>query len=159
MQHASRHAAAILLFISAATATADDVALDEIVVTADLRERSLYDVPVSVSILDARFIEQQSIQHFEELTYAVPNLNWSGDGHRARYFQIRGVGELEQYQGAPNPSVGVLIDDIDFSGIGTIATTWDLERIEILRGPQGTRYGANAIGAQMAFLDLFVRLP
>ena len=146
MQHASRHAAAILLFMTAATATADDVAIDEIVVTADLRERSLYDVPVSVSILDARFIEQQSIQHFEELTYAVPNLNWSGDGHRARYFQIRGVGELEQYQGAPNPSVGVLIDDIDFSGLGTIATTWDLERIEILRGPQGTRYGANAIG-------------
>jgi outer membrane receptor protein involved in Fe transport len=58
---------------------------------------------------------------------------------------MRGVGELEQYQGAPNPSVGFLIDDIDFSGIGTIATLFDLERVEVLRGPQGTRYGANAL--------------
>ncbi len=149
MQDARRHVAAILVCFAATAAppaSADAVTIDEIVVTADLRERSLDDVPVSISILDARIIEQQAIQHFEELTYTVPNLNWSGDGHRARYFQIRGVGELEQYQGAPNPSVGVLIDDIDFSGIGTIATTWDLDRIEVLRGPQGTRYGANAIG-------------
>jgi len=76
----------------------------------------------------------------------VPNLNWSGDGHRARYFQIRGVGELEQYQGAPNPSVGFLIDDIDFSGIGTVATLFDIESVEVLRGSQGSRYGANALG-------------
>jgi outer membrane receptor protein involved in Fe transport len=55
------------------------------------------------------------------------------------------VGELEQYQGAPNPSVGFLIDDIDFSGIGSVATLFDVEQIEVLRGPQGTRYGANAL--------------
>ena len=148
MYHAPRACAAVLFFVATMPglpAIAKDV-VDEIIVTADLRERSLDDVPASISILDASFIEQQSIQHFEELTYTLPNLNWSGDGHRARYFQIRGVGELEQYQGAPNPSVGVLIDDIDFSGIGTIATLWDIERIEVLRGPQGTRYGANALG-------------
>jgi outer membrane receptor protein involved in Fe transport len=75
----------------------------------------------------------------------VPNLNWSGDGHRARYLQIRGVGELEQYQGAPNPSVGFLIDDIDFSGIGTLATLFDVQQIVVLRGSQGSRYGANAL--------------
>jgi outer membrane receptor protein involved in Fe transport len=148
MQYHSRAAAAALLFSAALhplpAAAADR--MEEIVVTADLRERSLDDVPASISILDSTSIEQRAVQHFEELTYSLPNLNWSGDGHRARYFQIRGVGELEQYQGAPNPSVGVLIDDIDFSGIGTIATLWDIERIEVLRGPQGTRYGANAIG-------------
>lgn len=124
----------------------DEVSIDEIVVTAELGERALDEVPVSISIIDARAIDGLAVQHFEELTVYVPNLNWSGDGHRARYFQIRGVGELEQYQGAPNPSVGFLIDDIDFSGIGTVATLFDLERIEVLRGPQGTRYGANAIG-------------
>ena len=53
----------------------------------------------------------------------VPNLNWSGGTSRPRYFQLRGIGELEQYQGAPNPSVGFLIDDIDFSGVGMPATT------------------------------------
>jgi outer membrane receptor protein involved in Fe transport len=119
--------------------------IDEIVVTADLGERSVNELPASITVLDSEAIESLAVQHFEELINAVPNLNWSGDGHRARYFQIRGVGELEQYQGAPNPSVGFLIDDIDFSGIGTIATLFDMQQIEVLRGPQGTRYGANAL--------------
>ncbi len=119
--------------------------IEEIIVTADFRGRPASEIPASVTVLDAGEVEQLAVQHFEELINVVPNLNWSGDGHRARYLQIRGVGELEQYQGAPNPSVGFLIDDIDFSGIGTIATTFDIERIEVLRGPQGTRYGANAL--------------
>lgn len=126
--------------------SAHTFAIDEIVVTADFRERSLIEVPFSVSVLDDSFVNDVAVQHFEELINIVPNMNWSGDGHRARYFQIRGVGELEQYQGAPNPSVGFLIDDIDFSGIGTVATLFDIESIEVLRGPQGSRYGANALG-------------
>ena len=129
----------------AASAVAQAQAIEEIVVTADFRERAANEIPASVTTLDAEEVEQLAAQHFEELINVVPNLNWSGDGHRARYLQIRGVGELEQYQGAPNPSVGFLIDDIDFSGIGTIATTFDVQRIEVLRGPQGTRYGANAL--------------
>ena len=119
--------------------------IDEIIVTADFRERSAQDLPASITVFDAGEIEQRAVQHFEELVTAVPNLNWSGDGHRARYFQLRGIGELEQYQGAPNPSVGFLIDDIDFSGIGTVATLFDMQQIDVLRGPQGTRYGANAL--------------
>ena len=119
--------------------------IDEIIVTADFRGRAASDLPASVSVFNATELEQRAVQHFEELVNAVPNLNWSGDGHRARYFQIRGAGELEQYQGAPNPSVGFLIDDIDFSGIGTVATLFDMQQVEVLRGPQGTRYGANAL--------------
>ncbi|MGI9221874.1 MAG: TonB-dependent receptor [Woeseiaceae bacterium] len=124
-------------------ATAQEI--EEIIVTADFRDRSSADVPASITVFDAEQIEQRAVQHFEELVYSVPNLNWSGDGNRARYFQIRGAGELEQYQGAPNPSVGFLIDDIDLSGIGSVATLFDLQQIEVLRGPQGTRYGANAL--------------
>jgi outer membrane receptor protein involved in Fe transport len=119
--------------------------IDEIVVTADFRERSANDMPTSVTVLAGDEIREAAQQHFEELISRVPNLNWSGDGHRARYFQIRGIGELEQYEGAPNPSVGFLIDDIDFSGIGTVATLFDMESVEVLRGPQGSRYGANAL--------------
>ena len=119
--------------------------IDEIVVTASFRGVAASELPASVTVLDAQEIGERAVQHFEELVNAVPNLNWSGDGHRARYFQMRGVGELEQYQGAPNPSVGFLIDDIDFSGIGTVATLFDMGRVEVLRGPQGTRYGANAL--------------
>lgn len=120
--------------------------LDEIIVTADFRERPASELPSSVTVLGADAIEEIALQHFEELIDMVPNLNWSGDGHRARYFQIRGIGELEQYEGAPNPSIGFLIDDIDFSGIGTIATLFDVESVEVLRGSQGSRYGANALG-------------
>ena len=120
-------------------------AIDEIVVTADFRDRNSADVPASITVFDAEQIGQRAVQHFEELVYSVPNLNWSGDGNRARYFQIRGAGELEQYQGAPNPSVGFVIDDIDLSGIGTVATLFDMQQVEVLRGPQGTRYGANAL--------------
>ena len=135
---------AAMLFSLSPCATAQDT-LEEIVVTADFRARTPLEMPSSLSLFDSEQVEGLTVQHFEELVFAVPNLNWSGDGHRARYFQIRGVGELEQYEGAPDPSVGFLVDDIDFSGIGTIATLFDVEQIEVLRGPQGSRYGANAL--------------
>lgn len=141
--------ALLYLFVScvfqAAVAQEPEQILDEIIVTADYRDRTAQELPASVAVIDAETIAAGGVQHFEELIGLVPNLNWSGDGNRARYLQIRGVGELEQYEGAPNPSVGFIIDDIDFSGIGAIATLFDLERIEVLRGPQGSRYGANAL--------------
>src|SRR5690606_23148711 len=120
--------------------------IEEIVVTADFRQRTTGEMPSSITVIEDEEISALAVQHFEELVNVVPNLNWSGDGHRARFFQIRGVGELEQYEGAPNPSVGFIIDDIDFSGIGAVATLFDVGRVEVLRGSQGTRYGANAIG-------------
>jgi iron complex outermembrane recepter protein len=130
---------------SALEAAAPDAELSEIVVTAGWRNAAATDVPASVSVLQTRTIQDAGVQHLEELLPLVPNLNWSGGSSRPRYFQLRGVGELDQYQGAPNPSVGFLIDDIDFSGVGMPATLFDVKQIEVLRGPQGTRYGANAL--------------
>jgi outer membrane receptor protein involved in Fe transport len=121
-------------------------ALNEVIVTGTFRPAAAVDVPASVSVLNATTLQQAGQQHLEDVLALVPNLNWAGDTSRPRYFQIRGIGELEQYQGAPNPSVGFLIDDIDFSGLATAATLFDLDRIEVLRGPQGLRYGANALG-------------
>ena len=134
-QFLRRCAAAVLLSIACSVSAEEQI--DEIIVTADFRGRTAFELPQSIALLDAETINQAAIQHFEELIGMVPNMNWSGDGHRARYFQIRGVGELAQYQGAPNPSVGFLIDDIDFSGIGTIATLYDIDRVEVLRGRKG----------------------
>jgi iron complex outermembrane recepter protein len=119
--------------------------LEQIVVTATLQPESLEETPGSVSVLTAADIRDAGLQHFEDVLALVPNLNWAGDTARPRYFQIRGIGELQQYQGAPNPSVGFLIDDIDFSGLGTAATLFDVDHIEVLHGPQGTLYGANAL--------------
>ena len=119
--------------------------LDEIIVTATLRAGSARGLPGSISVLTEQTLHDAGQQHFEDVLPLVPNLNWAGDTSRPRYFQIRGIGELQQYQGAPNPSVGFLIDDIDFSGLGSAATLFDVDRIEVLHGPQGTLYGANAL--------------
>jgi iron complex outermembrane receptor protein len=138
---------ALLLYgaATAAAAQADPQVLEEVIVTATLREQTLLDTPVSITVLDQRTLQDAGRQHFEDVLAAVPNLNWAGGTSRPRFFQIRGIGEREQYEGAPNPSVGFLIDDIDFSGIGMPATLFDVGRIEVLRGPQGMRYGANAL--------------
>jgi len=120
--------------------------LDEVVVTATLRPLPARELPAGVSVLAGRDISDAAVVHLEELLPQLPSLSWAGASSRPRYFQLRGIGELEQYQGAPNPSVGFLVDEIDFSGIGMVASMFDVEQVEVLRGPQGTRYGANALG-------------
>jgi len=135
------------LLVFALLATGASAETGTIIVTGSLRDgASLEDTAASVAVLEESDISGVAIQHFEELLAHVPNLGTSGEGSRARYLQVRGVGELEQYEGAPNAAVGFLIDDIDFSGLGAVATTFDVERVEVLRGPQGTRYGASALG-------------
>ncbi|HEU4624630.1 MAG TPA: TonB-dependent receptor [Steroidobacteraceae bacterium] len=127
-------------------ATADEPPLEEVVVSATLlREQNLEQVPASVTVLNAATLDRPGQQHFQDVLAFVPNLNWAGGTARPRFFQIRGIGEREQYEGAPNPSVGFLIDDVDFSGIGMPATLFDVSQVEVLRGPQGTRLGANAL--------------
>lgn len=124
--------------------TGVDLALEEIVVSG-LRRQANDELATSLTRLDSATLNEATVQHFEELTHLVPNLNWAGGVSRPRYFQIRGIGERSQYEGAPNPSVGFIIDDLDFSAIGGIATLFDTRQVEVLRGPQGTRYGANAL--------------
>jgi iron complex outermembrane receptor protein len=127
-----------------------DTPLEEVIVTGTLRPQTLTQVPASVTVLEKKTLADAGQQHFEDVLALVPNLGWAGGTSRPRYFQIRGIGEREQYEGAPNPSVGFLIDDIDFSGLGMAATLFDVARIEVLRGPQGTRYGANALAGLIA---------
>jgi len=129
----------------AGVAAASDDVLEEVVVTATLRQQSLLETPASATVLDAATLRDAGQQHFADVMALAPNLNFAGGTSRPRYFQIRGIGEREQYEGAPNPSVGFLIDDIDFSGVGMPATLFDVDHVEVLRGPQGTRYGANAL--------------
>jgi len=125
--------------------------LEEVVVSG-FRQANLLDLDSSVTVLGRDVIESATLQHFEEMVALVPNMNWSADGSRARYFQLRGIGELEQYEGAPNPSVGFIVDDIDLSGVGGISTVFDIDRAEVLRGPQATRFGASAL-AGLVFLQ------
>src|SRR5450755_3756336 len=126
-------------------ALASDDTLDEVVVTASLRPTSVASLAQSVTVLDSDTLQRAGVQHFEDVLSLIPDLNFASGTSRPRFFQLRGIGEVEQYQGAPNPSVGFLIDDIDFSGIGMPATLFDTRQVEVLRGPQGTVYGANAL--------------
>ncbi len=123
----------------------DDSALEEVVIRSGLRVARLEELPASATVLGARTLADAGVQHFGDVLGLVPNLNFAGGTSRPRYLQLRGIGELEQYEGAPNPSVGFLIDEVDFSGIGAPALLFDTERVEVLRGPQGTTYGANAL--------------
>ena len=111
-----RACALISICLLCGVTTNAEEALDEIIVSADFRERAAADVPASITILDSTTVEQASVQHFEELIMMVPNLNWSGDGHRARYLQIRGVGELALHGEPPVEHVvlGHIADRADF---------------------------------------------
>ena len=119
--------------------------IEEIIVKGEYREKSISDEDSSISIIQSEKIKSQAIKHFQQLSYLVPNLNYAASDSRARYFQIRGIGERSGYQGTPNSSVGFLIDDIDYSGQGGIATLFDVDQVEVFRGPQGSRTGANAL--------------
>ncbi len=132
---------AIISLVNSATAQE----IDEIIVYGDLRESEIEDVPTSVTVLDEALIRQRNASHFEEMVAAAANLNLSNGASRARFFQIRGVGERGQFTEPLNPSVGLLIDGVDFSGVGGVSTLFDVEQIEVFRGPQGDLYGANAL--------------
>ena len=119
--------------------------IEEIVVKGDWREINVLEEDSSIVILNNQIIESQPIKHFENLSYLVPNLNFAASDSRARHFQIRGIGERSGYERTPNSAVGFLIDDIDYSGQGGIATTFDVDQIEVHRGPQGSRIGSNAL--------------
>jgi|TARA_B110000438_G_scaffold9080_1_gene9096 outer membrane receptor protein involved in Fe transport len=119
--------------------------LEEIIVTADFRDRKELSTPISITVMTEEIIKSRAAQHFEELVNAIANVNYAAGSNRARFFQIRGIGERSQFVAPINPSVGFLVDNVDFSGAATIATMMDVEQVEVLRGPQGTRYGANAL--------------
>ena len=118
--------------------------VEEIVVSG-FRDKSARNLNTSITVLNQDDIDSATVVHFEELVQLVPNINLSGEGSRARYFQLRGVGEREQYEGAPNPSIGFIVDDIDMSGVGGISSLFDVHQVDVLYGPQATRYGSDAI--------------
>jgi iron complex outermembrane recepter protein len=122
-----------------------DKNIQEIIVTSDFRESQLNTIPTSISVIDAEIISQRNSNHLEQLLILAPNVNFSAGASRGRYFQIRGIGERSQFVDPLNPSVGTYVDGIDFTGFGGAATLLDIDQVEILRGSQGTRFGASAL--------------
>jgi outer membrane receptor protein involved in Fe transport len=124
--------------------------LPEVIVRAGLTDESLHGLALSVSVVDAKAL--QDLRHLQDMTATIPNLNWAGGTSRPQYFQIRGIGERSNYagEGPPSFSVGTVIDDVDLSGLGTGGQLFDLDQIEVYRGPQSTIYGANAMAGLIA---------
>ena len=119
--------------------------IEEIIVNADYRLSDLNDIPSSVIVLNENLIQNRNAQHLEEILLNAPNVNFSSGSSRARFFQVRGIGERGQLSEPLNSSVGVIIDGIDFSGIGNASMLYDIDQVEVFLGPQGTRYGSNAL--------------
>ncbi|MCH8247941.1 MAG: TonB-dependent receptor [Bacteroidetes bacterium] len=129
----------------AQTVDANDSVVEEIVVHGELRDNTLMSTPSSVSVISLTDWRAGTVNHLEELLSRAPNVNFSSGASRGRFIQIRGIGERGQFAEPLNPSVGLLLDGVDMSGIGTAATLFDINQVEIFRGPQGTVYGANAL--------------
>ena len=126
----------------------------DIVVTARRTEESLQRVPASISAFNERALERIQATDPTGLQGAVPNLNivqGRGSSNATNIF-IRGIGQPDALQ-TFDPAVGVYVDDVYLSRIrGTQLDLLDLERVEVLRGPQGTLYGKNTIGGALKFV-------
>ncbi|MDA9570060.1 TonB-dependent receptor [Porticoccaceae bacterium] len=134
----------ILSFCSVSLTSADN-SIEEIIVSSDFREAQLKNIPTSISVISSAVIVQRNSRHLEDLLALTPNVNFASGASRGRYFQIRGIGERSQFVAPLNPSVGTYVDGIDFTGFGGAATLLDIDQVEVLRGSQGTRFGANAL--------------
>lgn len=119
--------------------------VEEIVVTAEFVDSNLLELPNSVTVIDSDAINQRSAQNLEDLFAFAPNINFATGASRGRFIQIRGIGERSEFQEPINNSVGVIVDGVDFTGISAGVSTLDIQQVEILRGPQGTLFGANAL--------------
>lgn len=138
---------AISLPLRAQTDAPEPVVLEPLRVTADLWSSPLEKIAASVTVFDEVALREGEIRHFGDLVDQIPNLSWTGGTSRPRYLQIRGIGENSQYEGeTPDSAVRFLLDDLDLTGLGSIGSSFDLQQVEVLRGPQAGAFGANAAG-------------
>ena len=133
-------------------------ALEEIIVTAQRREQTLLEVPMAISAFTGEELAFLQADNLDSLQGAVPNLNLvqgRGSNSSVNAF-IRGVGQPDALQSF-DPAVGIYLDDVYMSRIqGGLFKLYDIERIEVLRGPQGTLYGKNTPGGA---IRLITRTP
>ncbi len=142
--------------VSAGSATTEPAGLEEIIVTAQKREERLQDVPISLSVTTGADLDKSSIQSVSDALGLIPGVavNVTGQGGETQ-LTIRGVTAAGPLFSGPSP-IGYYLDSVPFGLVGSAvqpdANSYDLDRIEVLRGPQGTLYGASALNGVVRVL-------
>jgi iron complex outermembrane receptor protein len=136
------------------SSTTAATAIGEIVVTAQRRAQSIMDVPLAITAIDSSTLEKNGISNSAQLATAVPNLQISSPyGNTQPNFSLRGISVANEYNSNQASPIGVYIDDVYIAprtsqGMGL----FDLDRVEVLRGPQGTLFGRNTTGGAINFI-------
>lgn len=125
---------------------AEATRIDEIVVTAQRREQRLQDVPVTVTAFGAEELEQARIKDVDDVATRTPGLQFDAFPASQPRIAIRGIGSTDR-GAAGDPSAAVFLDEVYLGRPAMVAfDAFDVERIEVLKGPQGTLYGRNVVG-------------
>jgi iron complex outermembrane recepter protein len=145
---AANFCAAIVLAADSA-----DAGLEAIIVTAQRREESVQDVGIAISVLAGDRLAEKSITHINDLQNATPSLQVEpAFGSSQPQFRLRGIGFIDYTSNNTSP-VGVSLDGVAFAlPIQTQGQLFDINRVEVLRGPQGTLYGRNTTGGEINFI-------
>ncbi|MCC7462488.1 MAG: TonB-dependent receptor [Gammaproteobacteria bacterium] len=152
--------AAVLVTAAPAMAqNADDTALEEIIVTAQFRNENLQETPVAITAISADVLEARNQTNLAQIAAQAPNVTLKPAGQNfgpSMIAFIRGVGQTDS-NFALEPGVGIYVDDVYYSTLtGSLLDLMDLDRVEVLRGPQGTLAGRNSIGGA---IKLYTRTP
>jgi iron complex outermembrane recepter protein len=139
---------------SAVKTSADAAGLEEVVVTAQRKQESVQTVGIAISVLSGDSLAAKSVTYVNDLQNAVPSLQVEpAFGSGQPQFRIRGVGFIDYTSNNASP-VGVSLDDVALAlPIQTQGQLFDIDRIEVLRGPQGTLYGRNTTGGEVNFIS------
>ena len=138
---------------AAQSRTAEPTGVEEIVVTAQRREQVAQDVGIALSVLGGDDLAQRGITNVNQLQTATPSLDIEpAFGSGAAQFRLRGVG-FQDYASNNTPTVGVYVNEVAYPiPIMTQGLIFDVQRVEVLRGPQGTLYGRNTTGGAINFI-------
>ena len=136
-------------------AEADGSVIEEVMITARKREESLQTVPLAVTAYGTAALERAQVVNLEDMNLATPNMQVNrtqGSQNSAQIF-IRGIGQ-DNSTALDEPGVAFTIDGVYMArSIGSLVDLIDIERVEVLRGPQGTLYGRNATGGAVKFIS------
>src|SRR5690606_35838625 len=126
--------------------------LEEVVVTAQKREQSVNDIGMSVAAISASQLESRSIDSAADLARIVPGFSFADTGVNAPVYSLRGVGYFD-YSLAASPAVCVYVDEVPLAyPTMTLGAAFDLQRVEVLKGPQGTLFGQNSTGGLVNYI-------